>query len=118
MKYIAIKSHVSEFPTPIQLRAGDSFIVGERYAGPENWSDWYLCSALGQEPGWVPTQVIVFQNDGSGTASMDYTAQEMNVEKGETVEGERSLNGWIWCTCAARDKEGWVPEENLKPSPD
>lgn len=96
MKYIVIKPHLSEFPAPIRLKAGDKFLVGEKYAGPENWSDWYLCRAIDQEPGWVPKQVIVLHDDGSGTASMDYTAQEMNVDEGETVEGGRLLNGWVW----------------------
>lgn len=54
MKYVVIKSHVSEFPNPIRLKAGDRFSVGEMYEGPESWANWYLCSAPGQEPGWVP----------------------------------------------------------------
>lgn len=114
MKYIVIKSHQSEFPKPIRLKSGDKFLVGEMYQGPEQWANWYLCSAHGQEPGWVPMQVISFQGDGTGIATMDYTAQEMDVAQGESVQGERKLNGWIWCSCAAADRQGWVPEENLQ----
>lgn len=111
-KYIVVKSHLSEFPNPIRLKAGDTFAVGEMYEGPEGWANWYLCSTAGQEPGWVPKQVILLQADGSGRAAMDYTAQEMNVAVGETVEGGRRLNGWVWCSSPTADREGWVPEEN------
>ena len=114
MKYIVVKPHLSEFPNPIRLKAGDRFSIGEMYEGPENWAHWYLCSAPGQEPGWVPMQVILLQEDGSGIASMDYTAQEMNVALGETVEGGKKLNGWVWCRDSTADREGWVPEDNLQ----
>lgn len=114
MKYVVIKSHQSEFPSPIQLKTGDRFSVGELYKGPERWANWYLCCALGQEPGWVPMQVISLQEDGMGVATMDYTAQEMDVALGETVQGGRTLNGWVWCTSCAADRKGWVPEENLQ----
>lgn len=59
-------------------------------------------------------QVISLQDDGVGTATMDYTALEMDVALGETVIGGRRLNGWVWCSSAAADREGWVPEENLQ----
>lgn len=114
MKYVVVKPHQSEFPNPIRLKTGDRFSVGEIYEGPEPWANWYLCSALGQEPGWVPMQAISFQDDGMGTATMDYTAQEMDVVLGETVKGGRKLNGWVWCSSVAADREGWVPEENLQ----
>ena len=114
MQYVVVKSHQSEFPNPIRLKAGDRFSVGEMYRGPESWADWYLCSAFGQEPGWVPMQVISRQDDGMGIATMDYTALEMDVDLGETVKGGRKLNGWVWCSSAAAGREGWVPEENLQ----
>ena len=114
MKYIVIKAHQSEFPNPIQLKAGDRFRVGETYEGPEAWANWYWCSALGQAPGWVPMQVISFQGDGTGIATMDYSALEMDVALGETVSGGETLNGWVWCTCADLSRTGWVPEENLQ----
>lgn len=117
MKYQVIKAHTSEFPSPLRLKAGDKFSVGEMYEGPEKWAHLYLCSAAGQEPGWVPLQVILLQDDGSGVAAMDYTAQEMNVEVGDVIEGGKRLNGWLWCSSPTADKEGWVPEENLQPLP-
>ncbi len=114
MKYVVVKSHQSEFPNPIRLKTGDKIFVGELYEGPEPWANWYLCSASGQEPGWVPVQVISLQEDGTGTATMDYTALEMDVAQGEIVKGGRKLNGWVWCTLSAAGREGWVPQENLK----
>lgn len=114
MRYVVIRSHRSEFPHPIRLKAGDTFLVGERHDGPESWADWFLCSAFGQEPGWVPRQAISLQHDGLGVATMDYTALEMDVAVGETVKAGRKLNGWIWCSSPEEDRQGWVPEQNLQ----
>uniref|UniRef100_UPI0024E12E19 SH3 domain-containing protein n=1 Tax=Comamonas halotolerans TaxID=3041496 RepID=UPI0024E12E19 len=107
------KSHQSEFPNPIYFKTGDRFLVGEMYKGPEPWDNWYLCTALGQEPGWVPMQVISIQSDGKGIATMDYAALELDVSEGETVTGRQKMNGWVWCTSVKTNRDGWVPEENL-----
>ncbi|ABC21188.1 SH3 domain-containing protein [Rhodospirillum rubrum] len=114
LTYVVIQSHVSEFPKPLTLRSGDRVSIGERYDGPEDWPDWYLCSAPGQEAGFVPRQILDRHADGSGTVLEDFTNRELSVAKGERLRGNRSLNGWLWATRASDGATGWVPLESLE----
>lgn len=57
-KYLVVTPHQSEFPNPITFKKGAPLVVGEKHEGPEGWDNWFLCSTPGQEPGWVPGQVI------------------------------------------------------------
>lgn len=109
MIYVATASHRSEYPDPIVLKQGDALIVGERYDGSEGWDDWYFCSTSAHAGGWVPAQVIARQADGSGHATEDYTARELDVDAGDVLVGGRVLNGWVWCRRDSPAGEGWVP---------
>lgn len=113
-KYIVVSSHESEFPKPITFKKGDSLHVGEEYSGSEGWDNWFLCTTPGQEPGWVPGQVIEHFENSRGRALDDYTARELNVREGEFVIGSRTLNGWLWCEKTVSTESGWVPLDNLK----
>ncbi|PCF94928.1 SH3 domain-containing protein [Vreelandella nigrificans] len=113
-KYLVTRSHESEFPSPITFQKGDFLTVGEEYEGAESWDNWFFCSTSGQEPGWVPGQVIERFGGSSGRALDDYTARELNVLEGELLVGTKSLNGWVWCEKSACPESGWVPLENLK----
>lgn len=114
MTHLVIAPHRNEYPTPIRLKKGDALSVGERYKGPEAWADWYLCTADGQAPGWVPSQVIDPLGQGLGRALQDYSAQELDVEVGERLQARHALNGWLWCVHAVTGLEGWVPEMCLR----
>lgn len=113
-RYVVTKRHTSEYSEPITVKKGDPLAVGERYAGQEQWHDWFLCSTPGQQDGWVPAQIIETLADGCTVASEDYTARELNVEEGDTVLCTRMLNGWGWCESLRHAGSGWVPLENLK----
>ncbi|MDV5065723.1 SH3 domain-containing protein [Bacillus sp. W1] len=85
MKYIVIKSHVSNYPNPIRLEEGDVVKMIESYAGPENWENWMFCHEEKYDrKGWVPEQII-----------------------------RKDMNGWIWCKKTGGE-DGWVPKENLQ----
>lgn len=112
-KYLVISPHESEFPHPISFKKGDALFIGEKHDGSEGWDDWYLCSTPGQEPGWVPGQVIEHTGDAEGRALDDYTARELDVQEGEIVIGVRTLNGWLWCEHSSGQASGWVPLNNL-----
>ena len=111
--YLVIKKHVSEYPDPITLQKGDTISIGEIYTGPENWDNWYLCSAKGQNEGWVPGQIIEHFNDKTGIVKENYTARELDVTEGERLIGSHILNGWMWCTRPSDRATGWVPLKNL-----
>ncbi|MDP1599890.1 hypothetical protein [Phenylobacterium sp.] len=113
-RYIVIRPHISEFPVPMAVKKGDRVWVGELYAGPEGWLDWYLCSAPGQEPGFVPEQILDRHPDGFGTMLEDFTNRELNVVEGEELRGERQLNGWLWAARIPDGETGWVPLDNIR----
>lgn len=109
-----ITPHVSEFPEPIDLKQGDIVSVGRRYDGPEDWGDWYLCSTPEQNDGWVPAQVIDFDQAGYGVIKEDYCARELNTTEGDLLIRARVLNGWIWATRMSDGATGWVPAETVR----
>lgn len=113
-RYLVTQDHSTEYPVPLSVAKGTELIVGERFAGPENWPNWVLCRVAGGEvEGWVPVQFIQMTGAGRGTAVEDYTARELEVKVGEVLLGFRELNGWVWCESSRDSNSGWVPRENL-----
>jgi len=113
-KYLVTQGHTSEYPEPITFSKGALLTVGEKYEGPENWSDWFFCDTSGQKGGWVPAQVIEINKGDTAYAREDYTARELNVQEGDLLLGSRALNGWVWCENPSSSESGWVPLENLQ----
>lgn len=106
--------HRSEYPKPINLIKGSPLYIGEKYAGSEDWDNWYLCSTPGQEAGWVPGQLIEWTSHTTGKAKEAYSAKELDVNPGEIIWGSIVLNGWIWCVRQSQTEEGWVPLKNIR----
>lgn len=113
-KLIVICQHRSEYPNPITFTKGTLLEIGEKYTGDEGWDNWYLCSTNGQEPGWVPEQIIEWIDSSLGKAKDSYTARELDVDPEEILWGMKELNGWIWCTRTSSSEEGWVPLNNIR----
>ncbi len=109
MRYLVIAPHRSAFPQPLVLERGQALQVGERYQGSEGWDDWYLCEVPGQEPGWVPAQMIVRDAQGRAFAQEDYCARELDVDPDQQLVGRRVVNGWVRCAPDEGGVEGWVP---------
>ncbi|MGW7775270.1 SH3 domain-containing protein [Pseudomonas machongensis] len=114
MKYVVIESHRSEYPRPISFARGTLLQIGQRYEGEEDWQDWYLCSCEGQEPGWVPGQLIERLGVGQGRALESYSAYELDADPGQVMVGLRRLNGWLWCRRQRNGELGWLPLEKLR----
>ena len=113
-RYLVTQNHISEYPEPITLTKGAPLIVGEQYQGSEGWQGWFFCTTPGQESGWVPAQIIEIINGNTARAREDYTARELNVQKGDLLLGSRVLNGWVWCENPANSESGGVPLSNLQ----
>ncbi|HCF4608424.1 TPA: hypothetical protein NIF19_004661 [Pseudomonas aeruginosa] len=114
LSYVVIDAHVSEFPEPMTLSIGDRVSVGERYDGPEDWPDWYFCTAPDQKAGFVPAQLLKRHEDGSATMLEDFTNRELSVVKGEILQGQHQLNGWLWAVRVSDGATGWVPLANIR----
>jgi len=107
--YAVVECHVSTFPEPMYLTAGDKVCVGLLYEGNENWPGWYLCSTTDQGSGYLPEQILAHHCDGCATLREDYTNRELSVAAGEWLHGTRQLNGWLWATRRTDGATGWVP---------
>jgi hypothetical protein len=111
MEYIVIENHRTEFPNPILLKQGERVIIGEE---SENWPNWIFCTKLdGSNKGWVPKQIINHEND-YGKIIENYSAKELDIDRGVIVEGIRELNSWLWLKNKKTNETGWVPVEKLR----
>jgi hypothetical protein len=113
-KYVVVRDHASEYPEPITFTQGDPLVVGEKYAGPEDWDNWYFCHTPGQKGGWVPAQIIEVVNGNMARARADYTARELSVQRGSIVFCSETMNGWAWCMDGDSTASGWVPLASLQ----
>jgi hypothetical protein len=67
----------------------------------------------GSNEGWVPKQIINNET-GYGIITEDYSAKELDVDKGMVVEGIKELNEWLWLLNKETNEIGWVPMNKLK----
>ena len=49
-----------------------------------------------------------------GKLKEEYIATELNVEKDDSIEAEKELNGWVWGRNVNKNEYGWIPLEILK----
>jgi len=113
MKFKIIEEHKSNNVTPIIVKKGEKIKVGKRSDGTENWAGWICCYSLNRNSeGWTPEQIIQIEGE-YGTVLEDYSAKELDVKKDEIVEGNKELNGWVWCSKLNDMEEGWLPKEKL-----
>ena len=114
-RYRVVKSYRSSNADPIILRKGDTVRVGHDYEGDPEWKDWIWCESKTDKGGWVPRSLITIRGS-TGTAREDYSACELNIQKGETLNVIAILNGWAWSR-RTNGESGWVPLRNLEPHP-
>jgi kynurenine formamidase/ribosomal protein S18 acetylase RimI-like enzyme len=112
-RYTAARDHVSAYPEPLRLRAGERVQVGPEYDGNPQWRGWLWCTAASGRSGWVPKDLLRITG-GEGVAAADYDAAELSVAAGTPVRVDRIRNGWAWAEAPGGDA-GWVPFEGLEP---
>jgi hypothetical protein len=111
VKFEIIEEHRSDNTKPIIIRKGTRVKVGERFNCNGNSPNWIYCYSLdGNGEGWTPLQIVEVESE-YGTVLEDYSAKELEVQKGEIVEGSMELNGWIWCSKLNELESGWIPKE-------
>jgi len=113
MKFEIIQEHISDNRTPITVEKGAIVMVGERSNSAGSWPNWIYCYSLdGNGEGWTPVQIIQIESE-YGIVLEDYSAIELCVKKGDTVNGDIELNGWVWCSKLNGVEEGWLPKEKM-----
>jgi SH3-like domain-containing protein len=108
MQCRVLADHVPAYPDPIAMCTGDVVALGRR--DPE-FPGWVWCTAADGRCGWVADAYLEVVG-GEGIARREYSAAELAVRAGETVELVEEESGWAWVT-AAGGRAGWVPRAKL-----
>ena len=81
MKYSVTKTHVSEFPNPVELTKGEKVKIGkdpDPTMNPDTWVNWLYCiKADGSNEGFVPAQIV--QQDGDKGTMLDVSSSRLSV---------------------------------------
>jgi len=119
-KYIVLERWEQSYPDPILLEYGEKVIIDFSIKDyTPGWENWIWCTSSKGQSGWVPTQILqithsLSDNKKEALAIEDYSANELSVEKGQVLIGEKILNGWIWCRIENENIKGWVPINNVQ----
>ena len=112
MEYVVTENHRTEFSDPIILKQGEKVIIGEESSA--DWPGWIFCAKInGSNKGWVPKQIIMYEKD-YGIIAEDYSAKELDIDRGITVEGIKELNGLLWGKNNSSNEIGWIPMKKLE----
>lgn len=106
--YRAVKPWQIHYPNPIRGVTGDRLVLGRR---DDEYPGWIWGTSADGRAGWVPESWLRVDGE-NGVLLRDYTAAELALEPGDTVNGHVVESGWLWAT-AAGGRTGWVPLECL-----
>jgi hypothetical protein len=113
MRYQVVEEHKPNNSNPIKVRKGETIKLGRKSNEEDGWTNWVYCYSLeSNSEGWTPSQIIQAENE-YGIILNDYSAKELGVNKGDIIEGELELNGWLWCSSLNNYEAGWLPKEKL-----
>ncbi len=112
-RYRVIQSRKTNYSVPIVLKNGETVTICEEYKEKETWKGWVWCETS-EKKCWVPYQIIEKQDEIYGKLKEEYIATELNVEKDDSIEAEKELNGWVWGRNENKNENGWVPLEILE----
>jgi uncharacterized protein YgiM (DUF1202 family) len=110
---VALRDWIPMYSDPIDVRAGESVIVGD--ADPE-WPGWVWCVDPRGKGGWTPEEIVERSPETrTGIVSQDFTARELKIRAGEIVSLLRLQSGWYWAR-GGNGEEGWIPATHVKPA--
>ncbi len=104
-----IKSHQSDFPSPLILKKGEKLKVSPKKT---NFVGWIWCTSPNGNSGWVPENFTERVEDGCRML-VDYDATELSVMVGEKLTILSEESDWVWCI-NNKNQKGWVPLENVR----
>ena len=75
---------------------------------------WIWCAhAVSGLAGWVPEAFLGCGDQPAAVLRRDYSAMELSVFVGQTLQTFESVAGWTWSVSTAGDG-GWVPTHKLE----
>lgn len=101
-----ISGYTRVYPDPIELRAGESVVLGQE---DDEYPGWVWCTDQRGRSGWVSLTIV---DRDAAIAREDYSAAELSAEPGEVLLVDREESGWALCRNAAGER-GWIPLANL-----
>jgi hypothetical protein len=106
----AIASYSPQNKSPISGVRGDVFTLGQR---DDEFPGWIWTTAPDGRSGWTHESFLEMTGDRA-TLREDYTAQELTIRVGDTLEILREVGGWLWCRTASGNL-GWLPASHVNP---
>lgn len=116
-KWIVTETWEVVYHNPIILQKGEYVTIDftKREENPD-WQGW-LWVISHNNAGWVPMQVLDVTGDASektaAVVNAFYSAQELPAQRGDFVEGDGIVNGWLWCRKPGTETFGWLPLQQL-----
>jgi len=110
MRLKVVKPHKASFSYNVTFKKGDRVEVGRE--DPE-MPGWYWCKDKKGGESWIPEEYLSIDGE-EGTITTDYDTRELTVESGEAFEYVTEVK--YWTLCRDREREGWIPTQNLEPT--
>jgi len=110
MRLKVVKPHRASFSYNVAFKKGDRVKVGRE--DPE-MPGWHWCQNHEGVWSWIPEEYLSIDGE-EGTITTDYDTGELTVEPGEVLEYVTEVKHWT--LCRDRDREGWIPTQNLEPT--
>ena len=103
------RDYKTQYPNPIQVKAGESVHVGR---ADNDDPGWRWCRAADGREGWMPVELLSSQ-DSPAIVLRNYSAKELAVHLGEQVEIEEIRHRWVLVR-NAQGELGWIPQSHLE----
>ena len=113
MKYRALSDFEVNYPRPLNVSKGETLALGKR---DTVWDGWIWVTNGEGTSAWMHESLLDPRDVHSAVASRDFSAAEISVKKGETVESLEMLGGWHWCRKPTGEC-GWIPDYTLEKEP-
>ena len=105
-----IGSYRSQYRNPLQFRTGQIVELGVR---DEEWPAFAWVKTSEGSAGWAPVAWLQVLDNGRAEALRDYSARELDVDRGEQVRLHHEHGGWWWSE-RADGAQGWLPARELE----
>lgn len=106
------KFYRTKYKDPLLLKEGDIVTLGEDEK-EEKWSGW-VWATFENLSGWIPKQKVKITSGCNGIILGNYSAKELDIDIGDTVNVLDEMNGWLWVKHPKTNAEGWIPKENTE----
>ncbi|MBD9535711.1 peptide-binding protein [Stenotrophomonas sp. ATCM1_4] len=103
-------SHRSQYRNPLHVHTGQIVALGVR---DEEWPAFAWVTTDAGDAGWTPIAWLRMLDDGRAEVLRDYSARELDVDRGEQVRLHHEHGGWWWSE-RADGTQGWLPARELE----